>query len=268
MDQPMYDGGEWPRSDCRIWIMHSFFLRCLEICRTLPSCLADRFANNINEDLVISMADALVATGLAAAGFKHINIDAGAWLHERDANGNLQANPALFPSGMAAISTQLRARGLGLGLYTDLGVGSCGPGPGSGGHWPQDAAFFASVGASYLKVDFCGEPQNYDPDAELAAWGGVAAALNATGQPIYLSICPKTNLQANFSGPLTPYAGQGGLYFPPDAWTREQKRSVANSWLVEVRNNVDAWSPSSGSQCIDVGKPCGMVTNLDSQVGR
>ena len=264
----MYDGGEWPRSDCRIWIMHSFFLRCLEICRTLPSCLADRFANNINEDLVISMADALVATGLAAAGFKHINIDAGAWLHERDANGNLQANPALFPSGMAAISTQLRARGLGLGLYTDLGVGSCGPGPGSGGHWPQDAAFFASVGASYLKVDFCGEPQNYDPDAELAAWGGVAAALNATGQPIYLSICPKTNLPANFSGPLTPYAGQGGLYFPPDAWTREQKRSVANSWLVEVRNNVDAWSPSSGSQCIDVGKPCGMVTNLDSQVGR
>lgn len=111
-----------------------------------------------------------------------------------------------------------------------------------------------------------GSPQNYDPAAELAAWAEVAAALNATGVPIYLSICPKSNLPANFSGPLTPYAGGNGLYFPPDAWTREQKRSVANSWLVEVRNNVDAWSPSSGSPCIDVGKPCGMLTNLDSQV--
>lgn len=226
----------------------------------------NRFASAINETLVLEMGDALISTGLAAAGFVQVNIDAGAWLHERDANGNLQANPALFPSGMAAVAAALHAKGLKLGLYTDLGVGSCGPGPGSGGHWDQDAAFFASVGADYLKVDYCGSPQTYDPVAELAAWAAVAAALNATGRPIYLSICPKSNLPSNFSGPLTPYAGEGGLYFPPAAWTRSEKRSVANSWLVEVRNNVDAWSPSSGSPCIDVGAPCGMVTNLDSQV--
>lgn len=90
----------------------------------------NRFANNINESLVMSIGEALVSTGLAAAGFDQVNIDAGAWLHERDANGNLQANPALFPSGMAAVATKLRALGLKLGLYTDLGVGSCGPGPG------------------------------------------------------------------------------------------------------------------------------------------
>jgi hypothetical protein len=98
----------------------------------------NRFANNIDEELILSMADALVSSGLAAAGFKQLNIDAGAWLHVRDASGNLQANPALFPHGMAWIATQLRSRGLKLGLYTDLGVGSCGPGPGSGGHWPQE----------------------------------------------------------------------------------------------------------------------------------
>jgi alpha-galactosidase len=226
----------------------------------------NRFALAINESLVLEMADALVATGLASAGFRQVNVDAGAWLHERDAQGNLQANPALFPSGMAALADGLHARGLKLGVYTDLGSGSCGPGPGSGGHWTQDAAFFASVGADYLKVDFCGSPQTYDPAAELAAWAAVAAALNATGRPIYLSICPKSNLPANTTGALTPYAGQGGLYFPPQSWTAAQKRAVANSWLVEVRNNVDAWSPSSGSPCVDVGEPCGMLTNLDSQV--
>ena len=90
----------------------------------------NRFALSINESLVISMAEALVSSGLAAAGFNQVNIDAGAWLHERDADGNLQANPALFPSGMTAIASQLHALGLKLGLYTDLGEGSCGPGPG------------------------------------------------------------------------------------------------------------------------------------------
>jgi len=226
----------------------------------------NRFALAVNESLILQLADALVATGLRDAGFGYLNVDAGAWLHERDAQGNMQANPELFPSGMHALAASVHARGLKLGVYTDLGTGSCGPGPGSGGHWAQDAQFFADIGADYLKVDFCGSPQNYAPDAELAAWAEVAAALNATGRPIYLSICPKANLPANTTGALTPYAGEGGLYFPPQAWTAAQKRSVANSWLVEVRNNVDAWSPSSGSPCVNVGEPCGMLTNLDSQV--
>ena len=116
------------------------------------------------------------------------------------------------------------------------------------------------------RVDFCGAPPEYDPAAERAAWRAVADAVNATGRPMYLSICPKSNLPANFTGPLAPYAGQTGLYFPPQAWTAADKRGVANAWLVEVRNNVDGWSPSSGSPCTDVGQPCGMITNLDSQV--
>ena len=79
-------------------------------------------------------------------------------------------------------------------------------------------------------------------------------------------MCPKANLPANTSGALTPYAGESGLYFPPREWSATDKRGIANSWLVETRNNVDAWSPASGSPCIDVGTPCGMVTNLDAQV--
>lgn len=83
--------------------------------------------------------------------------------------------------------------------------------------------------------------------------------------PVYLSICPKSDLPKNTTGALAPYAGETGLYFPPTEWTREQKRAVANAWLVEVRNNVDGWSPKTAS-CIDVGAPCGMPTNIDSQV--
>ena len=64
------------------------------------------------------LADALVSTGLAAAGFRSLNFDAGVWLHARDAQGDLQADPARFPSGMKAMSGYLAARGLTMGLYT------------------------------------------------------------------------------------------------------------------------------------------------------
>lgn len=226
----------------------------------------NRWLYGINASLVEELADSLVSTGLVAAGYRFLNLDAGVWLHERDADGSLVADPKKFPGGLKPIAAYLAARGLALGVYTDLGVGSCGPGPGSGGHWAQDAAFFASLPAGYVKADYCGQPQlSGDPAAQLAAWRVAADAINATGHPMYLSICPKSNAPANLSGPLTPYAREGGLYFPPPEWSREDKRSLANAWLVEVRNNVDGWGPST-SQCTDVGAPCGMITNIDSQV--
>jgi hypothetical protein len=225
----------------------------------------NRFFNDINETLVQQLADALVSTGLRDAGVEYINIDAGMWVKDRDAEGNLQCNPATFPSGVASLADYVHVRGLKLGVYTDLATGSCGTGPGSGGHYATDAAHFAALGVDYLKVDYCGTGIPEGGDQELAAWGAFADALNATGRPIYLSICPKSDLPKGTTGPLAPYAGETGLYFPPSNWTREQKRAVSNSWLVEVRNNVDGWGPSS-AHCIDVGHPCGMITNIDSQV--
>jgi alpha-galactosidase len=227
----------------------------------------NRFGFAINETLVQQMADAIVDSGLASAGYRFVNVDAGMWAPTRDAAGNLQTNAA-FPSGARALADYVHARGLKMGFYTDLGAGSCDPhAPGSGGHWPQDAAFMAAAGMDYLKVDDCGSPQVDDPAAELASWARVAAAVNATGRPVYLSICPKSDLPANTTGPLAQFRGERGLYFPPLAWRREDKRAVANAWLVEVRNNVDAFSPASNSPCVYVGKPCGMVTNIDSAVG-
>jgi hypothetical protein len=112
----------------------------------------NRFGFAINETLIHEVADALLATGLARAGFVHVNVDAGMWAPNRDAAGNLQTNAA-FPSGARALAEYVHARGLKLGLYSDLGVGSCDPhGPGSGGHWPQDAAFMAAAGMDYLYV--------------------------------------------------------------------------------------------------------------------
>ena len=37
------------------------------------------FALDINEDVILGQAEAMVKTGLAKAGYKYINIDDGSW---------------------------------------------------------------------------------------------------------------------------------------------------------------------------------------------
>ena len=101
----------------------------------------------------------MVSTGLAAAGFKFVNLDAGVWLPNRSAAGQLQPDPSKFPSGLHALAARLHQSGLTLGLYTDLSsraVGKvCGTGPGSFGHFDDDAEAIVGYGAGFVKVDYC-----------------------------------------------------------------------------------------------------------------
>ena len=120
------------------------------------------FRNDINETLVLAVADGIVSSGLAAAGYKYINLDAGVWLPNRSNQGELVADPAKFPSGVASLASKLHGMGLKLGMYTDLSnreVGYvCGTGPGSYGHYAKDASTFAELQVDFLKV---GIPTNY-----------------------------------------------------------------------------------------------------------
>lgn len=188
---------------------------------------------------------------------RYINIDAGYLIHERDAKGNLQVNATKFPDGMKAVADTVHSLGMKLGVYTDIGVGSCGQGPGSGGHYAQDAQTFASWGVDYLKVDYCGPmPAGV---SQWSQWAALRDALNATGRPIYYSICPKT--VAPNEGTASPFAGKH-IYSPPGNWTRNNHTSLANSWLVEYVNNVDTWY--STQDCMNAGAPCGVITNVDA----
>lgn len=116
--------------------------------------------------------------------------------------------------------------------------------------------------ASYLKVDYCGARYvSPDPVPQYQHWAALRDALNATGVPIYYSICPHT--KAKDEGPGAEY--QGILsYAPPSAWTAPQRHELANSLLVEFVNTLDFWykphsyGPSS--------PPGGIITNIDSWV--
>jgi alpha-galactosidase len=99
-----------------------------------------------NEAFIKHIADFVNSSGLQALGYSNINMDSLWDLPTRDANGDLQPDPALWPSGFNYIVDYVHSRGLGFGVYGDRGNLDCNRNPGQLGHEEQDAAFFARHG--------------------------------------------------------------------------------------------------------------------------
>jgi alpha-galactosidase len=142
------------------------------------------FGCKVNARLIERSADAMISSGMAAAGYRYVNID-DCWLtHARDAAGNLVPDPHKFPHGIGAVAAYVHARGLKLGIYEDAGAGTCGGFPGSYGHDRQDARTFAGWGVDYLKLDWC-STDDLTPQSE---YQRMRNALLATGRPIVFSL--------------------------------------------------------------------------------
>eukprot|EP01047_Picozoa_sp_COSAG01_P048645 COSAG01_NODE_4754_length_4764_cov_12.145123_2_plen_499_part_00 len=103
------------------------------------------------------IADALISSGLADAGFRTVDVVCSGWL-ERNSTGFLTENMTRWPSGMKGLADYLHERGLLLGVYTSPGETNCCGEPASYGHEQQDADFFASIGADHVMSDWCGGP--------------------------------------------------------------------------------------------------------------
>ena len=82
------------------------------VARTPPMGFNDwnAFGCNVNARLIERSADAMISSGMAAAGYRYVNID-DCWLkHVRDAAGNLVPDPHKFPHGIAGVAaTSTRA---------------------------------------------------------------------------------------------------------------------------------------------------------------
>ncbi|MFI8912756.1 glycoside hydrolase family 27 protein [Streptomyces sp. NPDC053513] len=128
-------------------------------------------------------ADDAVATGLAARGWNTVSFD-DTWAVRADCTdwdaaatvvpnctngrdtttGNLIPSPTKYPGGLKEVGDYLHSKGLFFGVYTSGGRYMCDSGgrsaaaPGSFDNFDKDFRFFASVGADYIKLDYCGEP--------------------------------------------------------------------------------------------------------------
>ena len=114
----------------------------------------NKFACNVNEDLIRQIADAMVKSGMKDAGYQYVIID-DCWQVARDNDGNIVADPQRFPSGIKALADYIHSVGLKFGIYSDVGSKTCAGRPGSLGHEYQDARQYAAWAVDYLKYDWC-----------------------------------------------------------------------------------------------------------------
>ena len=150
------------------------------------------FHENINENQIKEVADAMVSSGLKDAGYIYLNLDDNWMDTKRDAQGNLQNNPTTFPSGMKALADYVHAKGLKFGLYGDRGKRTCHhynsnwqSQSGSNGHEEQDAKKLAEWGVDYWKYDNC----DSDPNTQEKDYTAMSKALRNSGRDIVFSIC-------------------------------------------------------------------------------
>jgi alpha-galactosidase len=116
----------------------------------------EAFRKELDENALKAQVDAMVGLGLRDAGYVYFVIDGGWKSTERDANGDLVADPKKFPSGMKAMADYVHARGMKFGLHQPAGIKDCGHDePGSQFNEERDASLFASWGVDYLKYDQC-----------------------------------------------------------------------------------------------------------------
>jgi alpha-galactosidase len=173
-------------------------------------------SSDVSEERIKYIADAIVDMGLAKLGYTYVNVDEG-WLKGRDANGNMVYDGVKFPSGMKALGDYIHSKGLKYGLYTSRGNVQCSTstyqGPGSYGHYDQDIKLMTSWGMDYLKCDSCGGSQVHE-DA-FKEYGQIRDALNATGRPVFFSLC--------------------GWYY----WYAPVGYSLGNSWRID--GDGDNW---------------------------
>ncbi|MGA3097845.1 MAG: glycoside hydrolase family 27 protein [Bryobacteraceae bacterium] len=153
----------------------------------------NKFQDVFDDATVRGVADAMVSSGMAKAGYTYIVVDEG-WTSGRDANGKIVGN-GKFPN-MKALADYVHSKGLKIGTYSSPGPQSCsgkmgGGYQGSFGHELDDALTFAEWGYDYLKYDWCSAGGVYSNTKEdnQGAYQKMGEALLKTGRPIVYSLC-------------------------------------------------------------------------------
>ncbi len=187
------------------------------------------FSSSVNAQLVEDVADAIVSSGMQAAGYQYVNIDDG-WAIQvndpktgapqatRDATGTVLTDPTNFPDGIAPVAAYVHGKGLKLGIYSDRGTATCGFRAGSQGFETQDSTAYAAWGVDYLKYDNCNA--TLDIQTQYQTMG---TDLGVTGRPFVFSLCAwafyewgigtgsmwrtTTDIVAQWTAPLTQTQG-------------------------------------------------------------
>jgi alpha-galactosidase len=152
------------------------------------------FGGRINEAKIISIADAMVKSGMKKAGYQYIIIDDGWMTGKRDRYGHIIVDSVKFPHGIKAVADYVHSLGLKFGIYSSPGRYTCMKLMGSLGHEQEDADDYAAWGVDFLKYDWCRYPDGTvkgatatPRDACRAAFELMYRCLERTGHPMVYS---------------------------------------------------------------------------------
>lgn len=123
--------------------------------------------------------------GLDQLGYNYVNLDDCWHLLERTDDGHMIPDPERFPNGMAPLGDYIHQQGLKFGIYSCAGTMTCAHRAGSLYYETTDAQDFASWGVDYLKYDNCFN----NKITGLVRYPAMRDALEATGRPIFYSLC-------------------------------------------------------------------------------
>ncbi|HZQ56312.1 MAG TPA: glycoside hydrolase family 27 protein [Bryobacteraceae bacterium] len=220
----------------------------------------NRYACDVSDTLIRKQADAMVSSGLKAAGYQYVNVD-DCWEGQRDANGYIQPNEK-FPD-MKGLGDYIHSKGLKFGIYSSPGPKTCDHHEGSYGHEQQDAESYAKWGVDYLKYDWCSARDVYKPPEYPEAFRKMHDALVRTGRPIVYSIHGRGpvwewaaksganlwrttgDIKDNYARMIAIASAQSGLeqYAGPGHWNDPDMLEVGNGGMKdnEYRMHMTMW---------------------------
>ena len=143
------------------------------------------FQTNIDEKMLMEIADDMVNSGMKDAGYVYLVLDDGWMAKERDADGNLVADPVKFPKGIKHVADYVHSKGLKFGLYNCAGTKTCGGYPGTRGYEYNDARWYAKNEVDYLKYDWC----NTEGITAREAYKTMSNAIKVAGRKMIFSLC-------------------------------------------------------------------------------
>ncbi|GIF41782.1 alpha-galactosidase [Actinoplanes xinjiangensis] len=204
------------------------------------------FGCDINEAKIRGAADAMVDSGMRAAGYQYVVVDDCWQATTRDSAGNLRSDPGRFPSGMKALGDYIHARGLKFGIYQAPREETCaqyfnaiGGATGALNHEQQDANTFASWGVDFLKYDWC-SPWGTLND-QIAGFTKMRDALRATGRPIVYSI--NSNSAHSNTGPSYDWSQVADMWRTTEDITDKWTSGCRADCFMGVTEILDVQAP-------------------------
>jgi alpha-galactosidase len=134
----------------------------------------------LNEEKLKTIVEAMVSSGMQAAGYQYVNLDIG-WQGERSATGERIFDADRLPGGIQALSEWIHAREFSFGIYSH--IQDCDENAGGEGFEAMDVADYVNWGVDYIKYVNCNPADDFEP-----AIAALAMALTNAERPIVLSL--------------------------------------------------------------------------------